>query len=95
MVELLLSAGADPNVRNVSGISPLGKLLERSWSQDLGERIRIVSALLRAGASLDSCGRDGDNSFLTPERPVLEGSQLLARDRVRKRTLATSNRRQR
>ena len=49
MVSLLLSAGADPNARNAFGRTPLNAHLEFCQTPS----VECVTALLRAGASLD------------------------------------------
>ena len=55
-------AGAAPNARSIYGYTPLGRLLEKAGSPLFGECIGTVRSLLRAGASLDLCGRgdEGD-----------------------------------
>ena len=49
MIQLLLSAGADPNARNNFGRTPLNALM----SFGRNPSVECVTALLRAGASLD------------------------------------------
>jgi hypothetical protein len=53
MVELLLSAGADPNVRNEGGRTPISAHVRFGTPT-----VECVTALLRAGASLDRVFRD-------------------------------------
>ena len=53
MVKLFLSAGANPNARNVQGRTPLSAHLRFGTPS-----VECVTALLRAGASLDRAFRD-------------------------------------
>ena len=54
MVSLLLSAGADPNTRNGFGRTPLNAHVAFCQTPS----VECVTALLRAGASLDRCYRE-------------------------------------
>jgi len=55
MVSLLLSAGANPNVKHCSSQTPLCAYVETAYSPSLD----VVTALLRAGASLELRYEDG------------------------------------
>ena len=54
MIQLLLSAGADPNARNEHERTPLGTHLTYAEPPS----VECLTALLRAGASLDRCYRE-------------------------------------
>jgi ankyrin repeat protein len=73
-VEILLAAGADPNVMNGGQYTALDYAVERApgWSQvPAASRVAVVRMLLAAGARKDRKGADG----LTPaERAARAGN---------------------
>ena len=73
-VEILLAAGADPNVANGGKYTALDFAVDDPpiWSQaPRGDRVAVVRALLKAGARTDRKGADG----LTPaQRAARAGS---------------------
>ena len=68
MVKLLLSAGADANARNEFGRTPLSAYVRYCATPSVG----CVTALLRAGASLDRCFDDSpiEAGARYPEMPA-------------------------
>ena len=68
MVKLLLSAGANPNTRNESGRTPLSAHVRFCYTPS----VECVTALLRAGASLDRVFQEQafEQQYRYPETPA-------------------------
>jgi ankyrin repeat protein len=60
-VEALLDAGADPNLVDATGVTPLGAAIASSQSHDPRlSNINIIESLVISGARLDTCAQIGE-----------------------------------